>query len=322
MAYSFLVTRNIPAVGLDRLGSGGSVKVNPHDRPMTADELVMAAADCDGILSMLTDCIDTAFLDRCPRVKAISNYAVGFNNIDVAECTRRGVGVSNTPDVLTNATAEIALALMLACARRVVEADEVVRAGQWRGWAPLDYLGMDMVGKVLGIIGAGRIGLRVARMAAGLDMPVIYYSRSPHPEFDQIGAVRVDLEQLLRQADFVSLHAPLTDQTRHIIGAKQLALMKPTAILINTARGPLVDEQALVDALRHNRIYGAGLDVFEREPVLNPGLATLKNVILLPHIGSATVATRGQMAVMAAEDLLAMTSGKRPVHPVNPERWG
>ncbi len=321
MAYSFLVTRNIPAAGLDRLASGGSVKVNPHDRPMTADELVMAAADCDGVLSMLTDRIDAAFLDRCPQVKAVSNYAVGFNNIDVAACTRRGIGVSNTPDVLTNATAEIALALMLACARRVVEVDGVVRAGQWRGWAPLDYLGMDMVGKVLGIIGAGRIGLRVARMAAGFDMRVLYYSRNPHPEYDQIGAVRVDMESLLKQADFVSLHAPLTDQTRHIIGAKQLAMMKPTAILINTARGPLVDEQALVDALRKNRIFAAGLDVFEREPALNPGLATLQNVVLLPHIGSATVSTRGQMAVMAAEDLLAMTSGRRPVHPVNPERW-
>ena len=321
MAYSFLVTRNIPAAGLDRLASGGSVKVNPHDRPMTADELVMAAADCDGVLSMLTDRIDAAFLDRCPRVKAISNYAVGFNNIDVAECTRRGIGVSNTPDVLTNATAEIALALMLACARRVVEADGVVRAGQWRGWAPLDYLGMDMVGKVLGIIGAGRIGLRVARMATGFDMRVLYYSRNLHPEFDQIGAARVDMESLLKQADFVSLHAPLTDQTRHIIGAKQLAMMKPTAILINTARGPLVDEQALVDALRKNRIFAAGLDVFEREPALNSGLATLQNVVLLPHIGSATVSTRGQMGVMAAEDLLAMTSGRRPVHPVNPQRW-
>ncbi len=321
MAYSFLVTRNIPAAGLDRLASGGSVKVNPHDRPMTADELVMAAADCDGVLSMLTDRIDAAFLDRCPRVKAISNYAVGFNNIDVVACTQRGIGVSNTPDVLTNATAEIALALMLACARRVVEADGVVRAGQWRGWAPLDYLGMDMVGKVLGIIGAGRIGLRVARMAAGFEMRVLYYSRKLHPEFDQIGAARVDMESLLKQADFVSLHAPLTDQTRHIIGAKQLAMMKPTAILINTARGPLVDEQALVDALRKNRIFAAGLDVFEREPALNPGLATLQNVILLPHIGSATVSTRGQMAVMAAEDLLAMTSGRCPVHPVNPQRW-
>ncbi|NNM88406.1 MAG: D-glycerate dehydrogenase [Phycisphaerae bacterium] len=322
MAVSFLVTRSIPAVGLDRLRRGGSVKVNPYDRPMTADELVMAAADCDGIVSMLTDRIDVAFLDRCPRVKAISNYAVGFNNIDVAECTRRGIGVSNTPDVLTNATAEIAMGLMLACARRLVEADGVVRGGQWRGWAPLDYLGVDMVGKVLGIIGAGRIGLRVAKMAAGFDMQVLYYSRGLHREFDQIGAVRVDLEGLLREADFVSLHAPLTDQTRHIIGAKQLAMMKPAAILINTARGPLVDEQALVEALRENRIFAAGLDVFEHEPMLSAGLASLKNAILLPHIGSATVATRGEMAVMAAEDLLAMSSGKRPVHPVNPQRWG
>lgn len=321
MAYSFLVTRSIPAVGLELLQKGGSVKVNPYDRSMTPEELLVAAKDCDGILAMLTDNIDAAFLDQCPRLKAISNYAVGYNNIDVLECTRRGIGVSNTPDVLTNATAEIAFGLMLACARRVVEADGFVRAGQWRGWAPLDFRGLDVVGKVLGIIGAGRIGLRVAKMAAGFDMPVRYFSRTAHREFDLIGAVRVSLEELLRQADFVSLHAPLTEQTHHIIGEKQLAMMKSTAILINTARGPLVDEQALVEALRQNRIYAAGLDVFEREPALHPGLRDLHNVVLLPHIGSATVCTRGRMAEMAAADLLAMTAGKRPMHAVNPQRW-
>lgn len=321
MAHSFLITREIPSVGLERLRAGGPVKVNPHDRAMTAADLAHAAAHCDGMVTMLTDRIDAALLDRCPRVRAISNYAVGFNNIDVAECTRRGVGVSNTPDVLTNATAETAFGLMLACARRLVDADGFMRCGHWRGWAPLEYLGMDIVGKTLGIIGAGRIGLRVAKMALGFDMRVVYHARTHHAEFDAIGAARVSLEELLSTAEFVSLHAPLTDQTRHIIAAAQLALMKPTAILINTARGPLVDEQALLAALRKKQIYAAGLDVFEHEPAVTPGLMELKNVVLLPHIGSATVETRCKMALMVAEDVLAMAAGKAPRHPVNPEIW-
>jgi glyoxylate reductase len=233
--------------------------------------------------------------------------------------------VTNTPGVLTDATAEIAWTLLMMAARRGGEAERLVRGGTWAGWEPLQMLGVDVVGRTLGIVGAGRIGTRMARMAAGFDMRVIYNHRRPNKEMDDLGgaggARRVPLEELLREADFISLHVPLSDATRHLIGRKELALMKPTAVLINTARGPVVDEEALVEALREKRLFAAGLDVYEREPALHPGLFELENVVLLPHIGSATVSTRNRMAQMAAENLIAMLAGRKPATPVNPELW-
>ncbi|HVX87073.1 MAG TPA: D-glycerate dehydrogenase [Phycisphaerae bacterium] len=317
-----LITRPIPPAGPLALEAAGiAVRVSPFDRPLTADELLLASQDVDGLVTMLTDKIDANFLDARPRVKAIANFAVGFNNIDVGTCTARRIGVSNTPDVLTNATAEIAWTLLMAAARRAGEAERSLRSGQWDGWGPLQFLGVDVVGRTLGVIGAGRIGARLARMAAGFDMRVLYTNRRSSPAMEALGARLVPLDDLLRQSDFVSLHVPLTPETRHLIGGPQFALMKKNAVIVNTARGPVIDEAALVDALLHRRIFAAGLDVFENEPRLHPGLAELPNAVLLPHIGSATELTRSTMAKLAAENLVAMLSGRRPPTPVNPELW-
>ena len=229
--------------------------------------------------------------------------------------------MGNTPDVLTAATAELAITLILSVARRVIEGDRMVREGRWRGWEPVDFLGVPVVGKTLGIVGAGRIGGRVARMAAGgFDMPILYSARTAKPDLERdCNARRAELEDILKQADFVSIHAPLTDETHHMIGETQLQMMQPTAILVNTSRGPLIDEPALIKALKDGTIAGCGLDVYEKEPDLAPGLADLPNVVLLPHIGSATMETRSKMAIMAAENLLAAADGKKPPHCVNPE---
>ena len=317
-----LVTRAIPVGGLRLLEAAGHEVVLPGlGRALTAEELLAAAAGIDGLIAMLTDKIDAPFLDARPNVRAIANYAVGVNNIAVAACTAHGVGVSNTPGVLTNATAEIAWTLLLMAARRAGEGERLIRGKTWAGWEPLQLLGVDIVGRTLGIVGAGRIGARVARMAAGFDMPVLYHNRNASAEMDRLGARLVSLEELLKVSDFVSVHVPLTEATRHLIGARELALMKPTAVLVNTARGPVVDEAALVEALRRRMIFAAGLDVYEQEPSLHPGLYALDNVVLLPHLGSATVGTRGRMAEMAAEDVLAMLAGRRPANPVNPELW-
>ncbi|HVS69903.1 MAG TPA: D-glycerate dehydrogenase [Phycisphaerae bacterium] len=317
-----LITRPIPAVGPQILeASGIRVHVSPHDRPLPPEELLAVSEQADGLITMLTDKIDPNFLNARPRIKAIANYAVGFNNIDVAVCTARKIGVSNTPDVLTNATAEIAWTLLMAAARRAGEAERALRAGQWDGWGPLQYLGVDIVGRTLGIIGAGRIGARMAKMAAGFEMPLLYTNRKPSAAMDALGARFVALDDLLRQSDFISLHVPLTPETRHLIAAPQFALMKQNAVLINTARGLVIDEAALVDALRRRQIFAAGLDVFENEPRLHPGLLELPNVVVLPHIGSATQSTRATMAKLAADNLIAMLAGRRPPTPVNPDLW-
>ncbi len=318
MPHRFLVTRRIPQAGLDRLTAAGEVIVNPHDRGLTRQELLDLGGNADGWLTMLTDVIDASVIQACPKLRGIANYAVGFNNIDLAACTKNNIGVSNTPDVLTDATAEIAFALMLATARRVVEADAFLRSGQWSGWAPLQFLGVGICGKTLGIIGAGRIGTRVAEMASGFRMRIVYSSRSRKPELERCtGAIYMALENMLSQSDFVSLHSPLTPETQHLIGARQLQMMKSRAILINTARGALVDEAALINALREKRIGAAGLDVFEHEPKISSELGALKNVVLLPHIGSGTEETRSRMAVIAAENLIAMVEGRMPANPVN-----
>lgn len=316
------VTRRLPREGLDLLAASCDVAVNPEDRPLTRAELLAAVADAEGVIGLLTERIDAAFLDAAPKLRGYANYAVGFDNIDVAEATRRGIPVSNTPDVLTTATAELAWALLLAAARRVVETDAVMRSGSWTGWGPLQFLGADVTGRTLGIVGAGRIGTAMARMSRGFDMPVLYTSSSGRRNEileRELKAELVPFEELLARSDFVSVHAPLTPSTRHLFRAETLRRMKPTAILVNTARGPVVKEDDLAEALRQGVIAGAGLDVYENEPRVAEGLAELKNVVLLPHVGSATFDARRDMALLAARNLLAMLLGGAPPTCLNPE---
>jgi glyoxylate reductase len=273
------------------------------------------------VLCMLTDKINAEVLDAAgPQVKIFANYAVGFDNIDIPAASSRGVLVSNTPDVLTDATADMAWALLCAVARRVAEGDRFTRAGKFTAWKPLMMLGLEITGKTIGVIGAGRIGQAFAYRARGFKPKLLYTANTPKPEFEaQTGATFADSETLLREADFVSLHLPLTPGTRHYIGERELNLMKETAILINTSRGPVVDEKALVKALREKRIWGAGLDVFEREPDLEPGLSELENVVITPHLGSATIETRARMGNLAAENILAALAGTMPPNCLNPD---
>ncbi len=322
MVWNVYVTRSIPEPGLSILRRGcQTVEVNPRDAILTRAELLAAAPGRDGLLCMGQDRVDAALLDAAgQRLRAVANYAVGYDNVDVAELTRRGIGFSNTPDVLTEATADLAWALVMAAARRIAGGDRFVRAGRWTGWSPLQMLGLDVAGKVLGIVGAGRIGSAVARRAQGFGMQLLYFNRSARPELErECHAARVPLDELLRRSDFVSIHLPLTEETRHAIGRRELALMKPTAVLVNTSRGPLVDEAALADALREGRIAAAGLDVFEQEPRVHPALLELENVVLVPHVGSATRETRSRMAEVAANCLVAMLRGECPPQCVNPE---
>ncbi|MDR6225239.1 2-hydroxyacid dehydrogenase [Desmospora profundinema] len=306
-----LVTREIPDEGLQLLQKHCDVSVGARNRGMDRDELLSRAPDYDGILSMLTDAMDAPLMERCPSLKVISNYAVGVDNVDLKEAQRRGIAVTHTPDVLTDATADLAWALLMDIARRVTEGDRLNRAGGWKTWSPFFHLGREVTGATLGIVGMGRIGQAVAKRARGFDMRLLYHSRSPLPaeREQEWGAERLPLEDLLQEADFVSLHAPYTPKTHHLIGKRELQLMKRDAYLINTSRGGLVDEGALVEALRSGEIAGAGLDVYEREPEMAEGLAQLENVVLAPHLGSATRETRGRMARVAAENLVAELVG-------------
>jgi lactate dehydrogenase-like 2-hydroxyacid dehydrogenase len=316
------VTRRLPEAALEMLRSfAESVEVNPDDRVLERRELLRAVEGRDGVLCLLTDRIDAEVFDAAgPGLKVFANYAVGYDNVDVAEATRRGVIVTNTPGVLTDTTADLAWALIFAVARRVVAGDSLARSGRWAGWGPMQLLGRDITGATLGIVGAGRIGGAVAARSAGFGMKVLYADPSPRPELERmLGARKVALDGLLAESDFVTIHVPLRDETRHLIGRRELGLMKETAYLINTSRGPVVDEKALVGALKSGSIAGAGLDVYEEEPKLAPGLAELDNVVVLPHLGSATVATRTKMATMAAENLIAALAGERPPNCVNPE---
>jgi glyoxylate reductase len=317
-----VVTRPIPETAVAGLREAGhEVRVSPHERPLWPQELLAAAENAEGLITMLTDKIDGVFLDARPTIKAIANYAVGHNNIDVVACTARKVGVSNCPDILTDATAETAWTLLLAAARRAGESERFLRTRQWNGWGPLQFVGVPVLGKTLGIIGAGRIGARVAQMSRGFKMRLLYHNRKPSSHMESLGAVLAPLAELLREADFISIHVPLTAETRHLIGAKELASMKPTAVLINTARGPVIEEAALAEALLKKRIFAAGLDVYEEEPKVNPTLYELENAVLLPHIGSATTTARANLAALATENLIAMLAGKRPPTPLNPELW-
>ena len=297
------------------------VKRNTEDGPPAREVLFTALADCQGVLTQLNDRMDGEVMDHAPSLRVISNIAVGYDNIDVPAATARGILVTNTPGILTETTADFAFTLLLAAARRMIESDRFARSGQWKRWKLDLLLGTDVHHATLGIVGLGRIGQAVARRARGFQMNVLYAApRRAAPEIEQeLGARHVPLETLLRDSDFVSLHVPLKPETRHLIGAPQLALMKPTAILINTTRGPVVDEEALVAALREGRIQGAGLDVFEREPEIHPGLPGLPNVVLAPHLGSASRQTRLRMVELAAENLLAALGGQIPPNLVNRE---
>ncbi|MGI6148449.1 MAG: D-glycerate dehydrogenase [Firmicutes bacterium] len=321
--YSVFVTRALPGDTIRRISKDLQVTVYPKDRNITKDELLTYVKDADAIISMLSDPIDADVLAAGKNLKVVANYAVGFNNIDVAAATARGIAVVNTPGVLTEATADLAWALLLAVSRRVLEGDAMTRAGKFRGWAPELLLGVPVYGQTLGIVGAGRIGRAVARRARGFGMRILYHNRSRlAAEVEQeLGMAYASLDELLAESDFVSLHCPLTPETHHLIGAAELSKMKPTAVLINTARGPVVDEQALLTALRNKQIFGAGLDVYEREPMLTPGLADLPNVILTPHIGTGDVRTRVAMVDMVVDDVIAVLENRRPRHIVNPEVW-
>lgn len=325
MAPSVYVTRIIPEEGLSLLRRHcGTVDVYEGDGAVPRDELLTRIGGRHGILCLLSDRVDAELLDAAgPQLKGVANYAVGYDNVDLAEATRRGIPVTNTPGVLTETTADLAWTLMLAAARRVGEADRFVRSGAWDGWEPMQMLGVDVQGKTLGIVGAGRIGSAVARRSQGFAMRVLYCDVQARPEMESAcGARRVGIEDLLAESDFVSLHLPLTDSTRHLIDERALRLVKPTAVLVNTSRGAVIDEAALVAALRSGSIFAAGLDVYEDEPALKPGLAELDNVVLLPHVGSGSRETRANMAQMAAENLIAMLQGQRPESCVNPEALG
>jgi len=307
-----IVTRSMPDATIATLRHGISdleIDRNEEDSPLSREDLTRRLAACDGLLCTLQDRIDAALLESAQRggLRVVANFAVGVDNIDLDAARRLGIVVTNTPDVLTDATAEVAVGLILACARRFLEGDRMVRAGEFKGWAPLLHRGHAVYGKTVAILGAGRIGKRVGEtMRLGFGCRVIYHSRSEP----------VELDALLAEADFVSLHCPLTPETRHLLDRRRLSLLKPTAILVNTARGPVVDETALVELLGQRRFAGAGLDVFEREPELADGLAELPNVILLPHIGSATVETRDAMGRIAAQSIVDVLHGKEPAHRV------
>lgn len=306
------VTRAIPEDGLELLRQHCDLDVWPNTAAPNDDELISRTKGKDGILTMLTDKIDAAFMDTVgPQLKVISQYAVGYDNIDTQAAQQRGIAVGNTPGVLTEATADIAFALLLATARRIVEAADYVKAGQWKTWEPQTLLGADLNGATMGIIGLGRIGQAFAQRAKGFNMRLIAYSPRLTPEKAAVvGAEAVSFETLLRESDFISLHSPLTAETRHLINAEALAKMKPTAILINTARGGMIDQDALYNALRNGTIRAAGLDVTDPEPLPSDHpLLQLPNALIIPHIGSASIETRTKMSVMAAENLLAGLNG-------------
>jgi glyoxylate reductase len=318
------VTRLIPQAGIDLLQETCEVEINPEDRPLTRAELLARVADVDGVIGLMTDRIDAEIFEAAGALRGYANFAVGYDNIDVAEATRRRIPVSNTPGVLTLATAELAWALLFAVARRLVATDRIMRSGTWPGWGPLQFLGLGVTGKTLGIVGAGRIGKAMALMSRGFKMRVLHTNASGREDPTlkaELGARLVSFEELLAEADFISIHTPLTPATRHLFRAETLARLKPTAILINTARGPVIKEDDLVAALRSGRIAGAGLDVYEFEPRMAEGLAELDNAVITPHIGSATTSSRTGMSLLAARNLLAMLRGERPESCLNPELY-
>lgn len=315
------VTRLIPDEGLARLRETAEVQVWEEELPPPYDVLRKEVREVDGLLSLLTDKIDAALMDSNPRLKVVSNMAVGFDNIDIPAATARGIPIGNTPGVLTDTTADFAFTLLMAAARRVPEAIDYVRAGKWKTWGPKLFTGQDIHGATLGIVGFGRIGQGMAKRASGFDMRVLYYDIYRREDLEKsMGVSYVDIDTLLRESDFVTIHTDLNEQTRHMMNASAFAKMKRTAILINAARGPMVDHNALHDALRQGKIAGAALDVTEPEPIpIDSPLLKLPNCLIVPHIASASVATRAKMAEMAAANVLAGLRGERLPNCVNPQ---
>jgi gluconate 2-dehydrogenase len=321
MKPKILVTREVFDETLAYLAEHCEVEANQPDKPFDAAALAKHLKDKDGVVCCLTDRIDAALVAACPRLKVVANIAVGYNNIEVPACTARGVMVTNTPGVLDDSTADLAWTLILATARRLTEAEAYVRAGNWQGWHLKQLLGVDVHHATLGVIGMGRIGRQIVRRAAGFKMRVLYHNRNRIPADVEkwLNAEYATKDQLLAQSDFVVLQVPYSPATHHYIGAAELKKMKPTAILINSTRGGVVDDAALIDALKNGRLRAAGLDVFENEPKLNPGFLELKNVVLAPHVGSSTEATRRAMAMTAAKNAVAVLIGGVPPNLVNPE---
>ena len=321
-----LVTQKVPEPAYPLLEAIGDVEANPGEGNIWSyEELLRRGPGHDYIYCLLTDNIDAQFLEACaaatPRLKMVANMAVGYNNIDMETATRLGIAVSNTPGVLSDTTADLAFALLMATARRIPEAERFLRAGKYKGWGPLLFCGAEVHGSTLGLIGAGRIGKIMAKRASGFDMKVIYYDvhRMSAEDEENYHMAYLPMDDVLRQSDFISVHTPYMPSTHHLISTRELGLMKPTAILINTARGPIVDEKALVKALQAGTIAGAGLDVFEHEPAVEPELLTMENVVILPHIASASLKTRTLMATMASDNLVAHYHGQRPPNILNPE---
>lgn len=312
------VTRRIPEAGVEKLKERFDVEVSPFDRNLTRDEILRMTAGAQGMVSMATDAIDRDLIDGLADIRIIANYAVGFNNIEIDYARERGVVVTNTPGVLTEATADVAMALILCVARRIVEGDKLVRRGEFKGFYPTFFLGVELENKVLGIYGLGRIGKAVAKRAVSFGLRIIYHDVEPLEEGSlDFPAQHVSFDDLLRKSDFLSIHALLNEETRHRFTQKEFRKMKDTAFLINAARGPMVKEDDLVHALKNRWIAGAGLDVYEFEPKLHPDLIGLENVVLLPHIGSATIEVREKMSLMVADNLIAFFQGKTPTNRVN-----
>jgi len=318
---SIYVTRAIPEENIEELRKHFDVEVNLEDRALSKDELKQKLKGRHGAISLLTDVVDGEVLEAAgSQLRIVANYAVGFNNFDVEAATQRNVVLTNTPGVLDDATATHTITLLLATARRIAESDKFVRDGKWQGWAPMFFVGLDVEQKTLGIAGLGRIGKAVAKRARGFDMKIIYSDVKRDADFEKaFGATYVDKDTLISESDFLTMHVPLTAETRHYIGAKELKAMKKTAVLVNASRGPVVDEAALVQALKNGEIWGAGLDVFEDEPKIEPGLAELPNVVIVPHIASATPRTRVAMGEIAVNNIIKVLNGQVPDTCVNPE---
>ncbi len=319
MKPKVFLTRQLPPAVMERLERETDLAWHREDRVATKAEVITGMKGRQALFCTILDRVDAELLDACPGLKVVANFGVGFNNIEVGAATARKIPVTNTPGVLTDATADMTFALLLAVARRLGEGERIVRAHKWDGWQPLQLLASDVSGATLGVIGFGRIGQAVARRAQAFGMRVIYWNRSALTEPPDADTTRVSFEEALRQSDFVSLHVAYNSETHHLLDEPQFALMKPTAFVINTSRGAVINETALVRALQTKQIAGAALDVFEREPQLAPGLAELENVVLAPHLGSATIGTRTKMGMIAVDNLLAVCEGRRPPNCVNPE---
>ncbi len=312
------ITRRIPEDGIRILEREGlEVTIFPEERIPTKEEIINGVKDADALISLLTDKIDREVMDAAPNLKVIGNYAVGYNNIDVEYARKKGIVVVNTPGVLTDATADLAFALILAVSRRIVEGDKLVRRGEFKGWAPLLLLGKDVWGATIGIIGAGRIGQAVGRRARGFNMRILYYDRERKEEFErEVDAKFVTLEELLQESDIITLHVPLTQHTYHLLGEREFEMMKDGVVIVNTSRGEVIDEEALIKAIKKGKVFSVGLDVFENEPNIREELLQLPNVVLTPHIGSATERTRRKMAEMVCSDVLRVLKGEEPLNRV------